>query len=369
MLIILTLYLILVWLVFSKLKLVRLGWVTGTVAGVIGAFILAVFVALLNYLTPSGSITVVSRVVEVIPNVTGQVVAIPVKTNVPVKAGTILFQIDPTPFRFKVRQLEASLVQAQQQAKQLKSSYDQASANVEGLTLQLAFTRQRLTDMQTLTRQQAMSEFREQDTQVQFETVNAQLQAAKAAQQSAKIALDAEIGGENPTVAQIMAQLDNARWELEQTAVRAPADGSVTAMALTVGDRALQARSALSFIVTNELTIVGMFAQNGFRTIKPGAAVTLVFDNDPGRLHKATITEVVEGIGQGQVAVSGTLARPSSIGGAQAYPAIISIPRDIGRDTLRLGMSGKATVFAENAGVIGLIASILIWISAYTAYL
>jgi hypothetical protein len=32
-------------------------------------------------------------------------------------------------------------------------------------------------------------------------------------------------------------------------------------------------------------------------------------------------------------------------------------------------MSGKATVFAENAGVIGLIAWILIWISAYTAYL
>jgi multidrug resistance efflux pump len=369
MLIILTLYLILLWLVFFKLKLVRFGWVTGTVAGVIGAFILAVFVALLNYLTPTGQITVVSRVVEVMPNVSGEVVAIPVKTNTPVKAGAVLFQIDPTPFRFKVRQLEASLVQAEQQAKQLKSSYEQASANVEGLALQLAFTRQRLTDMQTLTRQQAMSEFREQDTQVQFETVNAQLQAAKAAQQHAKIALDAEIGGENPTVAQIKAQLDHARWELEQTSVRAPADGAVTVMALTVGDRALQARAAMSFILTSELTIVGMFAQNGFRTIKPGAAVTLVLDNDPGRLHKATITEIPEGVGQGQIAVSGTLARTTAIGGTHAYPAIISLPQDVGRDTLRLGTSGKATVFADNAGVIGLIASILIWIGSYTAYL
>jgi multidrug resistance efflux pump len=369
MLIILTLYLILVWLVFAKLKLVRLGWFTGIVAGVIGAFILAVFVALLNYLTPTGSITVVSRVVEVMPNVSGQVVAIPVKTNVPVKTGTVLFQIDPTPFRFKVRQLEASLAHAEQQAKQLKTNYQQASANVEGLTSQLAFNRQRLADMQTLARQQAMSEFREQDTQVQYETVSAQLQAAKAAQQTAKIALDAEIGGENPVVAQTKAQLDHAKWELEQTTVRAPGDGSVTAMALTVGDRALQARAAMSFIVTSELTIVGMFAQNGFRTIKPGAAVTLVFDNDPGRLHKATITEILEGVGQGQIAVSGTLARTTAIGGANAYPAIISIPQDVGRDRLRLGMSGKATVFADNAGVIGLIAWILIWIGAYTAYL
>jgi hypothetical protein len=32
-------------------------------------------------------------------------------------------------------------------------------------------------------------------------------------------------------------------------------------------------------------------------------------------------------------------------------------------------MSGNATAFAANAGVIGLLASILVWVSAYTAYL
>ena len=52
-----------------------------------------------------------------------------------------------------------------------------------------------------------------------------QLQAAKAAQQSAKLAMDAEIGGVNTTVAQIQAQLENAKWELEQTTVRAADDG------------------------------------------------------------------------------------------------------------------------------------------------
>jgi hypothetical protein len=47
--------------------------------------------------------------------------------------------------------------------------------------------------------------------------------------------------------------------------------------------------------------------------------------------------------------------------------ATISILQDIGRGTLRLGMSGKATVFADDAGVIGLIA--WIWIGSFTAYL
>jgi hypothetical protein len=47
MLIILALYIVLVWLVFSKLKLVNWGWGSGTVAVLVGAFILAVFLAML----------------------------------------------------------------------------------------------------------------------------------------------------------------------------------------------------------------------------------------------------------------------------------------------------------------------------------
>jgi multidrug resistance efflux pump len=369
MLIILTLYIVLVWLVFSKFKLVKWGWGSGTVAVLGGALILAVFLAMFNYLTPSGSFTVVSRVVEVTPNVSGEVVSIPVKTNVPVKAGTVLFQIDQAPFQTKVKQLEASLAQAKTQAKQLKSNYEQATANVEGLTAQLAYHRKRLADIQKLTGQQALSVFREQDTQVQYETVDYQLQSAKAAQVTARFALDSEIGGVNTTVAQIEAQLEYAKWELEQTTVRAPGDGVVTLMALAAGDRALQARSAMSFIVTDEITIIGMFSPNGFETIKPDAPVKLVFDTLPGRIYHAKIVDIPHGVGQGQIAISGMLARVGSIGGAKAYPAEISIPKDIDRASLRLGMPGTATVFAPDAGVIGILMSILVWISSYTAYL
>lgn len=369
MLIILTLYLILVWLIFSRLKLLRWGWASGTVAVLIGAFILAVFLAMFNYLTPSGSFVVGSRVAEIAPNVSGQVTAIPVRPNVPVKAGTTLFRIDPTPFQYKVDQLEASLAGARQQVLQLRANYEQASANVDGLTKQLAYHDKRLADYVQLTAQGAQSEFRLQDMQIQQATVQFQLQAAKAAQQSAKLAMDAEIGGINTTVAQVQAQLDDAKWQLEQTTIRAPGDGYVTTMALSAGDRATQARAVMSFVVTNETTILGMFSPNGFRTIKPGAKVKLVFDDDPGRIHDATITAIPQGTGEGQIAVSGTLTRASSIHGAKAYPALISIPKDIDHNQLRLGMPGTATVFADNAGVIGLLMSILVWISSYTAYL
>jgi multidrug resistance efflux pump len=368
-LIILCLYIAGLWVVFSKFKLVRWGWGSGTVSVLIGALILAVFLGLFNYLTPSGKVTVVGRVVQVTPNVTGQIVAIPARPNAPLKTGDVLYQIDPAPFQYKVSQLKASLAGARQQAEILKSNYEQATANVGGLTAQVAFNTKRLADIQKLVSEDANTQFQGQDRQNQYETTLAQLNVAKAAQQSAKLAMDSEIGGVNTTVAQIQAQLEDASWELSQTTVRAPADGYVTVVALTVGDRALAHQSALSLIVENEITIVGMFSQNGFQTIKIGAPVDIVFDNAPGRIYHAKIIGIPKGVGQGEIAVSGTLAKTNAIGGTSVFPAVISIPDEMSHDTLRLGMSGNATAFAENAGVIGLLASILVWISAYTAYL
>ena len=369
MLIIFCLYFVALWLLFSKFKVVHWGWLSGAISILIGALILATFLALFNYLTPSGKVTVTGRVVEVTPNVSGQIISIPVKPNVSVKTDDVLFQIDPAPFQYKVSHLQASLAAAQQQTKILKSNYEQASATVSGLEAQAKFNAKRLKDIQVLYESGANTEFREQDTQVQYETVVAHLTAAIAAQQGAKLALDSEVGGVNTTVAQIQAQLETAEWELSQTTIRAPADGYVTVVALTVGDRALQARSAMSFIVENEIIIVGMFSQNGFQTVKIGAPVDIVFENAPGRIYHAKITAIPRGIGQGQIAVSGTLARTTALGGATVFPAEISVPEEMSGDSLRLGMSGNATAFAHNAGVIGLLASILVWVSSYTAYL
>lgn len=369
MLIILAAYVLVAWLVFAQLRLVRWSWLSGSVTVLIGASILAVFFALFNYLTPSGSFVVVGRVIEVTPNVSGTIIEVPVTPDVTVKKDAVLFRIDPTPFAAKVRQLEAALVQAEQQAAQLKPNYAQATATVEGLAAQLAYNQKRLSDIRDLTHREATSLFREQDSQVQVETVGAQLQAAKAAQASAKLALEADIGGVNSVVAQTRAQLDEARWQLEQTVVRAPGDGQVSTMAVAVGDRALQARSLMSFVLNDDVRIIGMFQPNGFRTIKPGAAVRLVFHDEPGRIYAATVEDIPRGVGQGQVAVSGLLARVGSIGGVSRYPVRISVPADMAGGQLRLGMPGDATVFSEKAGAIGLIMSILVWIQSYTAYL
>jgi len=163
--------------------------------------------------------------------------------------------------------------------------------------------------------------------------------------------------------------LDNAQWELEQTTVRAPADGYVSTMALAVGARVQPASSALSFILAADIAIVGVFPQNGFQTVKPGAIVKLVFLDRPGEIYRTTIGDNIRGVGQGQIAVSGMLARAETVGTSTDYPAQIKIPDGIDRNELRVGTVGTATVFADNAGPIAILANILLWVKSYAAYL
>jgi hypothetical protein len=81
----------------------------------------------------------------------------------------------------------------------------------------------------------------------------------------------------------------------------------------------------MSFVVENEVTVIGMFSQNGFQTIRVGTPVDIVFDNAPGRIYHAKITAIPKGVGQGQIAVSGTLARTNALGGASGSGGHVGI--------------------------------------------
>jgi multidrug resistance efflux pump len=369
MLIIAVAYLLLVWIVFFRLRLLPFNWPWRIIASIVGFGLIAVVLALLNFLTPSGRVAVIGHVVEVAPEVAGRVSSIPVQPNVLVKAGSILFEIERTPYQIKVRQLQAALVEARQAVERMKVDAAAAKAEVAVVSAQLEPAKTRRDDFERLARGNAASQFQLQDANKQVDLLSAQLDAATARAESAALALGSTIDGEHTSVAQLLAQLDQAQWELAQTTIRAPSDGYVTALALAVGNRVTPLRAALSFIVADDAAIVGFFPQNGFTTVRPGALVRLSLLNQPGRVYTTTIAAVVRGVGEGQIAASGSLARVGQIGATGDFPARIKAPSNLDPTLLRLGMVGSATVISAKAGPIGLLADILQWVQAYALYL
>lgn len=80
---------------------------------------------------PGGDVNVYQYVVEVIPNVTGEVIEVPVEPLQPLKRGDVLFRIDPVPFQAKVDQLKAQLEDTIQNVAQLEVIAESAGADVK----------------------------------------------------------------------------------------------------------------------------------------------------------------------------------------------------------------------------------------------
>lgn len=96
-------------------------------------WMLALFIALflpMQWGAPGGSVNVYQYVVEIIPNVTGQVIEVPVEAMKPLNRGDVLFRIDPVPFQARVDQLEAELEETIQNVQQLDAIADAATAGV-----------------------------------------------------------------------------------------------------------------------------------------------------------------------------------------------------------------------------------------------
>src|SRR5689334_1120135 len=89
--------------------------------------LLVVYYGLANRYTPHTSDAYVQTyVIQVAPQVPGQVVRVYVKENDRVEKGALLFEIDPRQYEHKVRQLEATQAQARQQVAQMQSELEAA---------------------------------------------------------------------------------------------------------------------------------------------------------------------------------------------------------------------------------------------------
>src|SRR5262249_14099855 len=103
-------YGLLCWLVFKKFKLVPVTTYTVCTAILIGVGILSMlFITLSIYHPSSHDGRMYAPVVQIVPEVRGVVVEVPVVANKPLKKGDVLFRIDPRPFDIEVNRLRAAL--------------------------------------------------------------------------------------------------------------------------------------------------------------------------------------------------------------------------------------------------------------------
>ncbi|MGB5717033.1 MAG: HlyD family secretion protein [Gammaproteobacteria bacterium] len=343
-------YIFLVRLIFFDYKLLRytLFWKFVTF-GLWIAAALTEIIFLGQYAPYSKAMFVQSYVVQMAPEFGGLVTEVYVTQNEPVKKGEPLFQMDPTQWQSKVDELEAQLAAADTGVAELNQQLVEASAAVKRVTASLAVARAKYGQIAAAAKKGAASRLRLEEAGKDLQVQEADLESARAAEQAARIALDSKVGDQYTGVAEVLASLAQAKYNLEHTTVRAPSDGYVSNLQLYPGAFTRLKQPIMSFVNSEDHWILATVPQRGIQRLRPGDKAQVAFDMYPGKLFDAEVENVVWAVGDAQGIPGGVLPHTGQLKGSELFMVRLRIKEPDPDYPLRFGASGLVAMYSSEA--------------------
>jgi multidrug resistance efflux pump len=410
--ILLGIYTFFVWLIFIKLKL--LPWTTPwkVAVAIFPVIMMGILLLLLNIVAPTTTdVRVVNYVVPIVSQVRGRVIEVPVENNRPVKKNDVLFKIDPTPFRNEVHSLEARLASeeakvgaerarmseararlanAESGERELREQLNETKSQVANLSASVALAQKRVGQNTELVAAGAGNRFDLERAVTSVDELSGQLGAARAKQQQVEQRLSGRVGKDLASVAEVRAQiatalaqlkmaeaqvnttraqLETARWELTQTTVVAPGNGTMVNVMLRPGYfvAGMPFNEVMTY-VDQENQIFALFGQNELHQVEPGNHVEITLDTYPGRVIKAHVDSVIWAQAQGQVEASGDLPRTVINAPPGRFPVKLVVADRDRALFMAAGARGSAAIYTEHLALVHIIRKVLLRVQSYLDY-
>jgi multidrug resistance efflux pump len=411
------------WLLFKRLKLIPVNTYTIVTAVLGGVVMLGVLYILLSVFHPvSHDGRMYAPTVEIVPQVRGSVIEVPAEANKPTKAGDVLFRINPKPYQIEVDRLKALLEsknvkfaqlaeqfaaaeaatkearanllvaesqfdrqareayeQAVSQAEQVGKRLDLAKANLERLNRaggsvsaqELDSAKTRVLSLDEEQKQavsaKAVALEKLQSGSSSLEAARQQISRLEADERRLKLELQAQSDGVNPEVREIMAQLDKARWDLEQTVVRAPTDGYVPQQLLRPGMMAVPfpVKPLMVYVVGERPTLVASYPQKVISEIKPGMEGEAVFKMYPGRSFKLKVRRVLTALKEGELDAGGDILSVTPADAHGYVPVVFDYAEDVSGLNLPIGAQASIAVYTDRVHALSILRKIILRIKSW----
>jgi multidrug resistance efflux pump len=358
--------------IFKVFKLPLNKWTVPT-AALGGVIIIGVLVLVMNYNHPYSNIAREFFVTTpIVSPVRGIVTEVEIEANQMVEKGTVLFRVDPKPFESIVRQKQALLAGTQEGVKELEQNVAAARARVVEVTANRDRSQGVFQRYEAIFERGAISANELEQRRQLYLADEAGLERAEADYERAQIAFEAGIDGENPEVARLQAELEQARYDLERTVVRAPTSGYVTQLLLRPGMIAVPVplKPVMVFVHDEQAPMIAAFRQNSALRLRAGYEAEIVYPSIPGRVFHGKVTQVLPNLAEGQLQTSGSL-----LGTAQIFqqvgrvPVQIEVTDDMSEYQLPTGSRAQVAVYSDHFHHVALLRQILLRMSSWENYL
>ena len=307
----------------------------------------------------------------IVPAVSGIVIEVPARANVPLKKGDVLFRIDPAPFENAVKAKEAALAQAVQTTEQLRATADAAQKKLESALADRDGAKDIFERSRKLLESGVIAQVQFEKAKNTYNAAEATAQSAKSEADRARLEADAVIQGVNTDVARLQAELDTAKFNLEQSVVRAPTDGTVQQNFLRPGMYAasLPLRPVMVFLHDEKPKFTAAFLQNSAQRIEQGSEAEFILPAVPGRFFKAKVAAVGAFIPQGQLQPSGNLIDPEQIKGDGRILVAVEPQEDLSKYMIVPGSTAQVAIYTHHMKHLDIMRKVLLRMKSWTNFI
>jgi membrane fusion protein (multidrug efflux system) len=338
----------------DKARLRRIGMIWGL--ALIGSLALFFWLTGGRYISSDDAYVHAAKLM-VSTDVSGLVQDVDVHEGQSVRAGDILFRLDPHPFQIALDNAQASLAQAALDVEGTKAQYRSILGQIGAQQAQVNLASITFGRYQALVRQNAIAPS-------QLDIARGTLQSAQATlvslQQQAKQTL-AQLNGnpdlpatQAPAYLRARAAVDEAQRQLNHSVVRAPFDGIVTAVdSLQPGTLVISAMSAFSttsavgLVASKNIWVDANLKETELTYVRQGNPVEITVDTYPSCTWNGSVDAISAGSDSTFSALPSENASGNWVKVVQRIPVRIRIGGSSCNVPLRAGMS---TVISVDTG-------------------
>jgi len=256
------------------------------------AALIFVWYLVADRITPyTSNVRVKAMVIDIVPQVSGQVTAVAVSNGQVVERGELLARIDRRPYQLEVDQARAELELATQSVGAGSSGIEVAVANLSAARANLVNAEAQASRLLDLERSGVVSKASGDNARKALETAKSAVSAAEADLERARRELGVE-GADNPQIREAVAALGEAELALDRTALRAPARGLIVDLDVTSGVFARAGSRLLTFVSFEEVWVEAYLKENNVANVNIGDRAEISLDLYPGRIFDGKVASI-----------------------------------------------------------------------------
>ena len=323
---------------------------------IIAGILLVVWMHITAGRVSTDNATVAAARAPISSSIRARVVGVLVAENQRVHKGDVLVRLDPSDFTIAVSRAEAQLASARLQVEALRASYRKAAADVRTARTQAEFANSELARQHNLFEAGIVSRQKLDEAQ---NVANIAARNEAAATESLSNAL-ANLGGSadietdsHPLVLQALSALAQAKSDLANTEIRAPADGVVAKVNQVQAGAYVEPAQTLFWLVSGKPWIDAAFKENQLKDLHPGQPVKIHVDAFPDLELQGHVASFSPGTGSSFAVLPAENATGNWVRVVQRLSVHIDLDDPTPDERLSVGLSARVTVDTRDGATPG----------------